>query len=364
MSGWSLVVFVLALSAACCLGMGYVLQQHAAQRAPRSDVLTWRLLLDLARMPDWLLGLAFVIGGLVLSTLALDRGHVALVEPLLASNLLFAMALARVLTGQSLGRMGWGGVVLLGSGVTAFVVAGRPQGGEAEAGPLRYWLVIGVLVGLAVFLVSVARRLPLFEEATLLALAAGLLYGLQDAFTRVTTQVLEEDGFTAVTRIWQPYAALAIGAVGLLLVQSAFEVAPLKMSLPALTAAQPLAGIACAVGFLGDRVRLTPGALAWEAAGLVCVVLGVILIGRHPAMPRGGGRARGNGRRGGGDGGRRGDGGGDADGGEVTDEEADREPDARSPLLFRTRGPGRSRGSGRFPGAGRVQSSGPSPGSS
>ncbi len=84
---------------------------------------------------------------------------------------------------------------------------------------------------------------------------------------------------------WQPYAVVVAGVVGLLLVQSAFEAAPLRMSLPALTAAQPLAGIACAVGFLGDRLRVTPGALAWQSAGLVAIVIGVIVIGRHPAMP-------------------------------------------------------------------------------
>jgi hypothetical protein len=63
--------------------------------------------------------------------------------------------------------------------------------------------------------------------------------------------------------------------------------APLRMSLPSLTAAQPIAGIVCGVGFLGDRLRFTPGALAWEATGLLAIVVGVVLLGRHPAMPAG-----------------------------------------------------------------------------
>ncbi|MGA5702965.1 DMT family transporter [Peterkaempfera bronchialis] len=280
-----MVVFVLGIGAACCLGLGFVLQQHAAQRAPRSDFLSWRLLLALVRDPEWLLGIAFMIGGQVLSALALDRGEVSLVEPLLATNLLFAMALARVLTRQVLGRSGWGGVLLLAAGVTAFIVAGRPRGGGAEADALRHWLVLGVVAGLALLLVSTARRMPLVAEAAPLALAAGLLYGLQDALTRTTAQRIGVDGVGAALRGWEPYTVLAIGVLGLILVQSAFGAAPLKMSLPALTAAQPLAGIACGVGFLGDRLRLTPGAMAWEAAGLLCIVLGVVVIGRHPALP-------------------------------------------------------------------------------
>ncbi|MFB8170563.1 DMT family transporter [Kitasatospora purpeofusca] len=280
-----MAVFLLALSAACFLGLGFVLQQHAAQRAPRADLLHWRLLLDLLRMPEWLLGTGFMVIGLILSALALNQGEVSLVEPLLATNLIFAMALARVLTRQTLGRSGWAGVVLLALGVTVFIVAGRPTGGGPPASELRHWLVIGTVVGLTLLLVSFARRLPLFEEATLLALAAGLLYGLQDALTRTTTQRLDHQGLDAVLRSWQPYAVVAAGVVGLLLVQSAFEAAPLRMSLPALTAAQPISGIVCAVGFLGDRLRVTPGALAWEVIGLIAVVIGVVVIGRHPALP-------------------------------------------------------------------------------
>ncbi|WP_371498772.1 DMT family transporter [Kitasatospora sp. NBC_00374] len=280
-----MAVFLLAISAACCLGLGFVLQQHAAQRAPRDDLLHWRLLLDLMRMPDWLLGIGFMIGGQVLSALALDNGEVSLVEPLLATSLVFAMLLARVLTGQSLGRSGWGGVVLIAVGVTTFIAAGRPQGGEPPESQLRYWLVFGIVAGLALLLVGVARRLPLLEEATLLALAAGLLYGLQDALTRSVAEKLDVDGLGAVLATWQPYTVVVIGVVGLLLVQSAFEAAPLRMSLPALTAAQPLTGIACAVGFLGDQVRTTPAAVAGQVIGLVAVVAGVALLGRHPAMP-------------------------------------------------------------------------------
>jgi uncharacterized membrane protein len=280
-----LAVLLLAVGAACCLGLGFVLQQHAAQRAPRADLLHWRLLLDLLRMPEWLAGLAAMVTGLVLSAAALSQGSVSAVEPLLATNLVFAMALASLLTKQRLGRSGWGGVLLVGLGVATFILAGDPRSGGTPAGELRHWLVVGVVAGLGLLLVSMAKRLPLFEEATLLALAAGLLYGLQDALTRATASRIDQGGLMAVLHHWEPYGVFALGAVGLLLVQSAFEVAPLRMSLPALTAAQPLTGIICAVAFLGDRLRVTPGALAWEVVGLLAMVIGVIVIGRHPALP-------------------------------------------------------------------------------
>jgi drug/metabolite transporter (DMT)-like permease len=280
-------VFLLGVSAACCLGFGFVLQQRAAARAPLADFLSYRLLLRLIRMPDWLLGIGLMVCGQVLGAVALAYGEVSLVEPLTATNLLFAMALSRWLTKQPLGWSGWSGVALLALGVTAFIVAGQPRGSDTSAGALRHWLVFGIVAGIALLLTVKARRLQPASEAALLALAAGLVYGLQDALTRVCGQIVKDEDAAMLFTHWQPYAVGFLGLTGVLLVQSAFEMAPLRMSLPSLTAAQPLAGIACGVGFLGDRLVVTTGALAWEAAGLAAIVVGIILLGRHPAMPAG-----------------------------------------------------------------------------
>ncbi|MEU3372017.1 DMT family transporter [Streptomyces sp. NPDC006660] len=284
----SVLVLVLAVSAACCLGSGFVLQQNAAQHAPLSDFLSPRLLLDLVRMPRWLAGIGLMVAGMALSALALGWGEVSLVEPLVATNLFFAMWLSRLQTHQPLGRQGWAGLALLAGGVTAFIVAGQPQGGVAVAGALRHWLIVGLVVGIALLLAALAKHARLSVAApVLLAVAAGMLYGLQDALTRISGQRLSRGGWPELMASWQPYAVIALGVSGLVLVQSAFETAPLRMSLPALTAAQPLAGIACAVGFLGDRLRTDTGALAWEAAGLAAIVAGIVLLGLHPAMPSG-----------------------------------------------------------------------------
>jgi drug/metabolite transporter (DMT)-like permease len=283
----SVLVLILAVSAACCLGFGFVLQQNAAQRAPLSDFLSPRLLLDLVKVPRWLGGLGLMIVGMVLGAIALGRGEISLVEPLLATNLLFALALSRRQTRQPVGRQGWCGLVLLAGGVTAFILGGRPRAGSAVTDPLRHWLIIGIVVGLALLLTTFAKRSRLSWGPVLLAVAAGLLYGVQDALTRVSGQRFSAGGWTGLMTGWQPYGLVVIGVLGLILVQSAFETAPLRMSLPALTAAEPLAGIACGVGFLGDRLRTDVGALTWEAAGLAAIVSGIVLLGLHPAMPCG-----------------------------------------------------------------------------
>ncbi|MFE0375551.1 DMT family transporter [Streptomyces inhibens] len=287
-----MTVILLALGAACCLGLGFVFQQAAAQHAPMKDFLSLRLLLDLVRMPLWVAGIGLMVVGMALGAVALGMGDITLVEPLLATNLLFAMALSRRLTRQRLGRSGWAGLWLLAGGVTAFIVAGRPQGGRSSGDHTWQWLIMGMVLGVALLLAAVAKRerVHVSLEAALLGVAAGLIYGLQDALTRISGERFGHGGWSALLTSWQPYAIVVLGVLALVMVQSAFESAPLRLSLPALTAAQPLAGILCGVGFLGDQLRVTPGALAWEVIGIVAVVAGIVLIGSHPAMPPGAGR--------------------------------------------------------------------------
>lgn len=281
------MVYLYGVVAACLLGLGFVLQQHAAREAPLTDILSFRLLLDLVRVPLWLSGIACMVAGQIFSVVALSQGDLSRIEPLLATNLLFAMVLARWLSGERLGLSGWSGVLLLSGGVAAFIIAGQPHGSDAHISALRHWLVFGSIVGIALLLVLTARHLRLVAAPPLLAAAAGALYGLQDALTRVSTSIAGSDGIGELLVSWQPYVVVALAVTGLMLVQSAFEAGPLRMSLPALTAAEPIAGIACGIGFLGDRIRVTPAALTGELLGLAAVLTGVFLLGHHPAMPTG-----------------------------------------------------------------------------
>jgi drug/metabolite transporter (DMT)-like permease len=281
------VVYVFGLLAACLLGLGFVLQQHAAARAPASDVLSFRILWYVVRVPLWVGGIGCMVAGQILGGVALFNGDLSRVEPLLATNLLFALLVARRFSEEQLGWSGWVGAVLLSGGVAVFVLAGRPVGSRAAVSALRHWAVFGTVVAVAAVLVLIARHLRLFEEAPLLAAAGGALFGLQDALTRSSGRIVHTHGVAGLATSWQPYALVAVAATGLMLVQSAFDAGPLQTSLPPLTAAEPLVGIACGIGYLGDTVRLTPFALTGEAVGLVAAVVGVFLVGRHPALPTG-----------------------------------------------------------------------------
>lgn len=278
------MTFVIILSAAFCIGLGFVLQQRAASQAPRADLLTYRLLLHLIRKPRWLAGIAAMAAGQVLGAIALRRADVTLVEPLLTCNLLFALALARAFAAPALGKREWIGAFVLVFGVSAFVVAADPGSTYTPLDGVGPLAVVASLGAIAAGLVAASRRCRSSGgRAAFLAGGAGTLYGLQDGFTRRAMLRLD-DGVLRLALSWWTYAVIAVAVVSLLLAQSAFGAAPLSASLPVLTVAEPLSGIALGVGMFGEVVRLAPLYLGLESAGLVAMVAGVILLSRSPHL--------------------------------------------------------------------------------
>ncbi len=280
-------VIGLALGSALFLAVGFVLQQHAAARQPPDDRLSYRLLLHLLHQPLWVGGIATMVVGQILGATALGMGNLALVEPVMAMNLLFALPLSAVWHKRRIGRREIAGMLALVGGLVAFVVPGNPHGGHPLTPPWPNWLIAGLAIAaLAGVLVAKGKRSPVAKQATLLATAAGVLYGLQDALTeRTLTQF--GHGVVGAFLSWTPYTLLVVGALGLLLAQSAFEEAPLGASLPAITVAEPVVGIALGVGIYNEYLNLGAGALVTELLGFGLMAVGVFVVARSPVVAAG-----------------------------------------------------------------------------
>ena len=281
------MVYLVGIAAALCLGLGYVLQQRAASLASLHEVLSWRLLLDLLHKRIWLWGVGCMVVGQLLGGLALQLASVAVVEPLLSANLLFAFVIASALSDRKVRWHEVGGALLLSFSLAAFLVVGQPKSSKhPDTDTFGSVVALIAVVAAVAIIVIVAKKQQFVAEAVLLSTGAGLLYGLQDTATREALLRADNDGIARIFTSPWTYLVVAAAVVGLLLLQSAFKIGELSRSLPPVTAAEPLAGIALGVTLLGDRVAVTPGRLAVEAACGAGVIFGVYLIGRSPTLNR------------------------------------------------------------------------------
>ncbi|GAA4385306.1 DMT family transporter [Actinomadura sp. NPDC048032] len=279
----SLLGMVVAVAAACLIGLGFVAQQHAAFQEPLGRILHPRLLLDLLHSRLWLAGIALMIAGQLVFAFALDLAGVAQATPVLTVNLVFALIAAHVIYREPFGVRALLGSLMLTGGVALFLGVGRPHGG-APPGTLSFrWMSGAVVLALAALVAVGGGHRDLRVRAMLLASAAGLLFGLQDTLTR-SVVLLFGAGVADAFTTWQPYGLVFIGALALLFAQSAFDAAPLRISLPASTAAEPLTAIALGVAIFGERIRLSTRDLALEALGLAGMVAGIVVLGRSPYL--------------------------------------------------------------------------------
>ncbi len=278
------LAYGLTLLAALLIGTGFVLQQNAAQREPDSRFLRLRLMTDLLRTPRWLAGIGCMIGGQVLAAWSIGHLSLAFVEPLLTTNLVFALLVAVPIFKASLKLREVLGAAVLITGVALLSASRSVKPIGLSFGSVSHWFVAAVIAGIAFLAVHAGLRRRGRARAMLTGVGAGLVFGIQDALTRQTLQILQSSGTSALFMTWAPYALVGAGAIGIWLMQSAFNAGPLQQSLPAISAGEPLVGLLLGVIVFGDRIQVSPGLLAVQAGGIAALVVGVIMVASAPAL--------------------------------------------------------------------------------
>ncbi len=278
------LAIAITLVAAMLLGVGWVLQQYAAEQAPNAYFLRLRLIVDLLHRPRWLLGLGVMISGQLLSAWSVGHLDLTLYEPLLASSLIFALALAVPLSHQRLKAAEMLGAVILAGGVAALSLSRSPGTPSASFGSFSDWPAAAGIAVVAYCFIHAGHLRCGQARATLTGIGTGLVMGISDALTRRSVQILDAHSFSGLLTSWPPYCLLAAALIGMWLMQNSFNAAPLHASLPGITAAEPVAGILLGVVVFGDRINISPGMLALQAAGIAALVVGVVMVARSPRL--------------------------------------------------------------------------------
>jgi drug/metabolite transporter (DMT)-like permease len=278
------VYIAFTLVAAMLSGFGFVLQQHAAEQVRSNQFLRLGLISRLVHNRRWLAGLAVMVAGYLVAAWTLGHLDLSVTEPLLSTNLIFALILAVPLSGQALRRTEIAGAVLLTAGVAALSLTRSVHAPVLSFGSFSHWPAAGLIALIAVALVQLGRRCSGTVRATLTGTAAGLFLGIADAFTRLSVQEIDGRHPLSLLVHWPGYATILASIIGLWLMQNAFNAAQLHASLPAVTAAEPAAGIVLGIVVFGDVVHVSPLLLAVQGAGIAAMVGGVILVARAPVF--------------------------------------------------------------------------------
>jgi hypothetical protein len=278
-----------ALAAALLLGVSSVADQRSTKLVKTERTLSPAILVDLIRQPLWLIAIAANVAGFALQVVALSFGSLAVVQPLLVFDLVFAVVITRSVGWDAStlppGTKRWDPVLFAGVGaatlgVAGFLAIGQPSAGHPNVG---FDVLTPLAIGLVVVVggcLSVAARSPNLRPLAL-ALACGVCYGTAAFAIKLVTSQFSV-GAAQVFTNWPIYVFAVVGPAGFILNQDAFQqgrfLAPVQAII---TTADPVISIGLGVLWLGVRLASSPADILGEVASLLLMAAGIVITARH-----------------------------------------------------------------------------------
>jgi drug/metabolite transporter (DMT)-like permease len=245
---------LLALGAAFMFALAATLQQKGALGMGEVSLRSPGSFVRLARQTWWLLGTLALLGGYVLQAVALDRGQLDVIQPLLVTTIVFALPLGYLLTHQNVNRTQSVGAGLVVLGLAIFTVVGDAAEGKDDAPSSQWAIAIAVLTAVSVALVVLGERGSLARKAGYLGACAGLLYGLSASLWKPTSVSLDTGGLSAMLENWEFWAFAAAGIIAFLVQQVSLATGRLAPSVAMTAVLNPLVGIAIGTLLLDERL--------------------------------------------------------------------------------------------------------------
>jgi drug/metabolite transporter (DMT)-like permease len=203
-AGEMMIAVPAALAAAGSFGAGSALQHHQAHQFGTARVPPHWALARLARRPRWLAGVALAAAAYGWQATALAFGPLALVAPIAATDLVFALALAAWWSRRRLRKRDWLGCGLVVSGVGCFLATSPPSPGRSAASAAGWLAAFAAVTVVAALAAGSALAVRGTVRAGLLAAAGGVVFGLTAAVTLSFTRLLRDVGLVRALGSWQP----------------------------------------------------------------------------------------------------------------------------------------------------------------
>jgi hypothetical protein len=257
-----------------------VVTQHMASIGDPSHRKGWRFVRYLVTNPLWLFGWVALGAAFVFQALALHNGLMSVVQPLLVTELVFALVLRRVWIRQTIRAVTWWAAALTCAALALFLAMAEPTGGNAEP-TSRAWIgAVATTAGVAGVLALLGSRGSPVRRAALLGAASSALWALVAAFIKATTDTLTQFGPAGLFTHWPVYALAVGGLSAELLNQVTLHVGPLSVSQPLIVIVDPIVSIALSVWIYAETFTENAPRLAFGALGFATMCVSATVLAR------------------------------------------------------------------------------------
>jgi drug/metabolite transporter (DMT)-like permease len=276
-------VIAAGLAAALLFALSALLQCRAAREAlgghPSSltgPLTVLRFVGRLTSSKAWVAGWVTNVVGNGVQAIALKLGSVSAVQPLMSTQLLFAMSFA------SAEERRWPSLRDISSAVAVcagLVILLTTEGATPQSAPPHRGRALAMAIG-AIGIIAVLRLISRHVTATLASVLSGVSAGLCHAMSAVLIKVIIEDvsahGLARAALHWPVYALIVSTAGGFVLGQLAVASGPLPAAVAAMSATNPVASFLVGMLAFDAPMPRDPGVVAAIAVSGVLIVAGII----------------------------------------------------------------------------------------
>lgn len=271
---------VLAVGFALISALGFALstslQHRVAGGSPGGGILG--VLRFVIAHPVWLLGAAIGFVSLLFHALALNKGAIALVQPIMISGVVMAVVFRAALDRTWPPRAELIAVSLTTAALGIFVVVADPTAESTwrETVALVFWLVGLSLVGL---LVAVATRLrdPMVAS-WLMGVASGGCFGMTAGMLKLLSHDFGGHGVMGILTSWHLLAQVLTGLLGVAINQRAYHLAPLSVSMPVLNVVSVLVALTFGVLVFHEIPATHPAGISALCGCMVVMFVGLRML--------------------------------------------------------------------------------------
>jgi drug/metabolite transporter (DMT)-like permease len=274
------LVVLFALCAAVFMAIGIVVRQRATIDVPSEQGVSAVMFTTLLRRPLWWAGTAAAVAGYAFQALALIKGSLILVQPLLVSALLFALPMSARMAGRRVTRGEWLWAGVLTGGLAVFVLLARPGPQEHPASVTVSTIVAIVCAVVIIGCVVLAVKIGGWQRATLLGVAVGVLFGVVAVVTKIVMHMVDQRGALSLLATPAPYALVVLGVVATLLQQSAFHAGALHATVPTMLVLEPVVAVFLGAIVLGEELEAGRHQAIALTAAIVAMTAATVALGR------------------------------------------------------------------------------------
>jgi drug/metabolite transporter (DMT)-like permease len=274
-----ILAIVVMLVSTAVYSLSYVLQHKGTVASMGADAGEGGGVKRLMRHPVWLAGavLFYVAGAIHL--VALSLGSLAVVQPLLVTELIFIPPIAAVVSKIRVSRRDWLWILVVSASLAVFLAVAQPTEGNDTSTTMRWLVTLSAMLVIFGVCMLIGRRLGDTGRAAMYGAATGVINALYVVAAKGVF------GGPPAPLLWVLLVLAVFGALGgVAFATFAFRSGPVTVSSAAMIVVNPLIATAAAMYLFDVQINDSPLELIIIAIAMVLVGFGIVKLSSSEAV--------------------------------------------------------------------------------